>query len=422
MDKFPERYAALSPEQQALLARRLKAKGLDALLPEPATATSVAGPERGAAVKGVEQTSARANEGIPKKAMQFSLFFFSGDGLTTTDDKYHLLIEGAKFADQHGFSAVWTPERHFQRFGGLYPNPSVLSAALAMVTEHIQIRAGSVVLPLHNPIRVAEEWSVVDNLSKGRIALSAASGWHPGDFVLLPENYERRKEVMYRNLQIIQKLWAGEEVTFLDVGGNDARIRILPQPLQPSLPVWITTSGNPETWAKAGELGFNVLCSLINHPIDELAKRIQLYRDARTARGHAPQTGVVSVMLHTFVGRDTDVVKEQVKGPLRDYLSTFIGQYDHLNPLKDANIEVNRVIEQDREALVSFAFDRYFTMSSLLGSLDKCAQMIECLRETGVDEVACLVDFGLDVPTVMEGLHYLNELRDFDKAEDADEI
>src|SRR5215217_9633370 len=91
-------------------------------------------------------------------ALDFSLFFFSSDGSTNKPDKYNLLLDCARFADAAGFRAIWTPERHFQEFGGLYPNPSVLAAALAMITKRIQIRAGSVVLPLHNPVRVAEEW------------------------------------------------------------------------------------------------------------------------------------------------------------------------------------------------------------------------------------------------------------------------
>src|SRR5262249_28630343 len=107
--------------------------------------------------------------------MRFSLFFFSGNEAMFPEYKYQLIVEGAKFADRNGFTAIWTPERHFHSFGGLYPNPSVLAAALAMVTERLALRAGSVVLPLHNPIRVAEEWSVVDNLSRGRVGLSFAS-------------------------------------------------------------------------------------------------------------------------------------------------------------------------------------------------------------------------------------------------------
>ena len=75
---------------------------------------------------------------------QLSLFFFSADAADGQGNKYQLLLESAKFADEHGFAAVWTPERHFQRFGGLYGSPSVTGAALAVITKRISIRAGSI--------------------------------------------------------------------------------------------------------------------------------------------------------------------------------------------------------------------------------------------------------------------------------------
>jgi len=75
---------------------------------------------------------------------ELSLFFFSADSSERTDGKYRLLFDAAKFADEHGFTAVWTPERHFQRFGGLYGSPTATAAALAVMTRNIGIRAGSV--------------------------------------------------------------------------------------------------------------------------------------------------------------------------------------------------------------------------------------------------------------------------------------
>jgi hypothetical protein len=79
-----------------------------------------------------------------RKVMDFSLFYFASEDESAGGDRYRLLLEGAKFADRHGFKAVWTPERHFHSFGGLYPNPSVVGAAIAAITERVQIRAGSV--------------------------------------------------------------------------------------------------------------------------------------------------------------------------------------------------------------------------------------------------------------------------------------
>ena len=89
-------------------------------------------------------------------SLALSIFFFSADGNSDRHDKYELVFECARLADRYGFTAVWTPERHFTPFGGLYPNPAVLGAAIATQTKHIGIRAGSVVLPLHSVIRIVE--------------------------------------------------------------------------------------------------------------------------------------------------------------------------------------------------------------------------------------------------------------------------
>ena len=185
--------------------------------------------------------------------MRFSLLFFSGDGESASPDKYRTLIETSQYADACGVDAVWLPERHFQRFGGLYPNPAVIGAALGAVTRRIQIRAGSVVLPLHHPIRVAEEWAIVDNVTNGRAAISVATGWHPGDYVLAPELYTQRRERAFQNLELIQALWEGRDAQFPDVTGKPVSIRILPRPVQPKLPIWLTASSNPDTWIRAGK-------------------------------------------------------------------------------------------------------------------------------------------------------------------------
>ncbi|MEM7187702.1 MAG: LLM class flavin-dependent oxidoreductase [Bacteroidota bacterium] len=98
----------------------------------------------------------------PQPEMNFSFFYFP-TGESTEGDKYKLLVEGAKFADDHGFEAIWVPERHFHSFGDQFPNPSVAAAAVSTITNNIKLRSGSVVLPLHDSVRVAEEWSMIDN-------------------------------------------------------------------------------------------------------------------------------------------------------------------------------------------------------------------------------------------------------------------
>lgn len=339
------------------------------------------------------------------KTISFSLYFFSDDGSKTSDDKYQLVLESTKFADRHGFTAVWTPERHFQDFGGLYPNPSVLSAALAVLTERIQIRAGSVALPLHHPVRVAEEWSLVDNLSRGRVAVSFASGWHTDDFIFAPEVYDDRREVMFRHIELIQKLWAGEKIKLPSAGGAEVEFRMLPRPVQPKLPIWITSSGNAETWRRAGSIGANILAAYVGYSPEELAQRIKLYREARAAHGHDPHSGIVTIMLHTFVGNDDETVKEKVRAPFSNYLRSYFKQYE------TTGAGVTEVSEADKDALMSAAFEKYFETSTLMGAPDKCARLVDALVDVGVDEIACLVDFGVDADSVLASLAQLDELR-----------
>jgi len=355
----------------------------------------------------LENKVADENNGATRH-MDFSLFYFASADVGEYSDKYRLLIEGAKFADTHGFAAVWTPERHFHEFGGLYPNPSVTSAAIATVTERIQIRAGSVVLPLHDPLRVAEEWAVVDNLSNGRAAVSFASGWQPNDFVIAPENYANRKEVMLRGIETMRRLWRGEKVQRRDGNGIEIEVRILPRPIQRELPIWVTAAGSPETFRLAGEIGANLLTHLLGQSIEQLAGKIAIYRSAWREHGHGPATGHVTLMLHTFVGSSVDEVREKVREPFSNYLRSSVELWLARKPGQD----IGDFTEEELEDLVSYAFDRYFETSGLFGTPSTCLRMIDLLKSIDVDEVACLIDFGIDFDSVISSLHYLDTLKE----------
>jgi natural product biosynthesis luciferase-like monooxygenase protein len=409
MSDLDLRLAALSPEKRALFERMLKKQGLNAQ-PQTALANDVAAPvasdkRSAASAPGDDATNGDRYE------MNFSLFFFSEDGSESKRNKYELLIESAKFADKHDFSAVWTPERHFHAFGGPYPNPSVIAAALAMITRKIELRAGSVVLPLHNPLRVVEEWAVVDNLSEGRVSISFASGWHLDDFVLGPDKYADRKESIYRDIELVKKLWAGEALACRGVDGREVSVVTYPRPLNRQLSVWVTSAGNAETFRLAGESGANILTGLTGQQVHELAAKLKLYREARAQNGHDPATGKVALMLHTLVGDQDSEVREQVRQPMYDYLRVNLGLHEKMAQRRQVNIGSEAFSADDEETLLSFAFDRYWKGGALFGTPETCLQMVARLKEIGVTEIACLVDFGLDNATVLEGLTRLDQLR-----------
>lgn len=348
--------------------------------------------------------------------MDFSLFFFA-DGGVAGDDGYRLLLDSARFADANGFTAVWTPERHFHSFGGLYPNPAVTGAAVAALTERVAIRAGSVVAPLHHPLRVAEEWSVVDNLSKGRAGVSFASGWHAGDFVLRPENYADRKSVMVEAVETVRRLWRGEEVEFPDGAGDKRSVRIFPAPVQPELPVWITSAGSPETFRTAGCLRAGLLTHMLGQDHDRLAQNIAAYREETgDGRGH------VVLMLHTLIGTDSATVRELVREPFSNYLRSSADLVAKASGLLPAGLDPDRLQQRDKDALIAYAFERYFATSGLFGTVGDGVETVRRLEAAGVDEVACLIDFGVPRDHVLGSLRHLAELRRLTSQQPAEAI
>jgi natural product biosynthesis luciferase-like monooxygenase protein/amino acid adenylation domain-containing protein/non-ribosomal peptide synthase protein (TIGR01720 family) len=353
-----------------------------------------------------------------EKELAFSLFYFASD--VAAADGYRLLLEGAKFADKHGFQALWTPERHFHEFGGLYPNPSVTGAAVAAVTKRIQIRAGSVVLPLHNPIRVAEEWAVVDNLSRGRVGIAFASGWHANDFVFAPDKYAPRKEVMRQDIETVRKLWRGETIMVQGGTGDLIAVKALPRPVQAELPVWITSAGSVETFRLAGDAGAYVLTHLLGQDLQQLAAKIAVYREAWHRHGHDTQgqTGHVTLMIHTFIGTDLETVRATVRQPFRTYLRSSVDLLQRLAQSQGLDINANTFHEDDMQVLLDHAFERYFASSGLMGTVDSCLPMIENLKAIGVDELACLIDFGVVADEVLDGLQHLEALKEYSKPVD----
>jgi natural product biosynthesis luciferase-like monooxygenase protein len=351
-----------------------------------------------------------ARRAAPKqRSLDFSLFYFASDSGTDGHDRYKLLLEGAKFADRAGFKAVWTPERHFHSFGGLYPNPSVVSAAIAAVTERVQIRAGSVVSPLHHPARIAEEWSVVDNLSRGRVGISFANGWHDRDFALLPANFAERREIMRKNITTVRSLWKGESVEFPGGRGNAVPVKIYPKPVQAELPVWITAAGNPDTFKLAGEMGAGVLTHLLGQDLDDLGRKIKIYRDARKAHGH--DEGTVTIALHTFVGEDLAAVKEKVRGPLCRYLADSADLLKGLSQALYPGAEMKDLAKEEMDVLIEHSFNRYFELCGLLGTPDTCRTVLRKLAGLGIDEVACLIDFGVATDEALAALKLLDTVR-----------
>ncbi|MGW1131175.1 MupA/Atu3671 family FMN-dependent luciferase-like monooxygenase [Streptomyces griseoluteus] len=383
--------AALGPERRRLAERLLRERNR---ANRPATPEPAAPP------------AAASGSSTPR----VSLFFFSADTDDDARDKHALVLECAELADSLGLDAIWVPERHFDPFGAPYPSPGLLLAAIAARTSRIALRSGSVVLPLHDPLLVAEEWGVLDSLSRGRMGISLASGWHADDFVLNPGGYDGRKDVLEEGLADLRTLWNGGSITREGPGGRSVEVRTYPRP-ERTPEVWLTSSRNPDTWRTAGRLDLHVLTALLEQTVDEIAERVGLYHQALTEAGHPAHGRQVTCMLHTHLASDPADVEERVRGPLIRYLSAHMDLFSKYAAGGGAGIDPDEVTDADRQALLDHGLRRYMGTSGLFGNAATCLPKVEALAAAGITELGCLVDFGLPREQVLESVEELARLR-----------
>lgn len=346
------------------------------------------------------------------KHLDFSVFYFGNYDANNAAGKYQLLMDGAQYADAHGFSTVWIPERHFDEFGGFSPNPAVLAAAVARETKRIQICAGSVVAPLHDPIRIVEEWSLVDNLSDGRVGISFASGWHPNDFVFAPDSFSENRNVMFESIKTVKHLWSGGSISRKGGNNSDVVLRTFPRPKQAQVPIWLTVVNNPDSYQKAGELGLNILTNLMGQSLEDLANNIRLYKQAYAANGHDLSQARITVLIHTYLADNAEQAIEEARKPMCDYLLSSIHLFQKmaagLGPVQD----INRASKEDKDFIVNKAYEKYVATSALIGSATTVEPIVDVMLQMGVTELACFIDFGVNAQKVLESLPHINKLKD----------
>lgn len=383
--------------------------------PAPATPEPTPAPVASMAWNTAAVTAPRtapAKEVAPRTP-DFSVYFFGDypqDTSAPRQGQYELLMDVARFADRHGFHSLWMPERHFHSFGGLFPNPAVLAAALSRETERIRLNAGSVVLPLHDPIRVAEEWSMVDNLSGGRVGIGVASGWSANDFVFFPDRFGRHRELMYEQLEEVRTFWRGDALRRTS-GDGEAEVRLFPRPVQDAPPMYTAVVGNPASYELAARHDLGIVTNLMTQTVEQLRDNIALYRRSRAAHGLDPDAGRVAVLLHTYLADDHDTARTEAYEPLSRYMRASLSVFSGVTNSLGHSIDLAELSEDDLDAVFRRAYGRYCDQRALIGTADTVRPVVDAVTEAGADEIVALVDFGVTEDALRGGLPRLDALR-----------
>src|SRR6201987_365913 len=151
----------------------------------------------------------------------------------------------ALYADKLGMHSAWIGEHHFNSLGVLSCTDLVL-AYVAAQTKHIRLAPAVTVLPLHHPIRVAEQWATLDLLSTGRVDFAAGRGYDKREYLPFHVSFENKHGIFEEGLELVRKLWQGDGgLSHHGKNYSFDDVRITPKPIQRPLPIYVGSFSKP---------------------------------------------------------------------------------------------------------------------------------------------------------------------------------
>ncbi|MBC8241471.1 MAG: LLM class flavin-dependent oxidoreductase [Alphaproteobacteria bacterium] len=196
-------------------------------------------------------------------------------------------IAEAELAEDCGFHGFFFGEHHQDRDGFL-PSPLIVCSAVAARTKRIQIGTSVLLLPLHHPLHVAEDVVTLDVVSGGRFVLGVGLAYQDADFRAFGIEKKHRVGRFEEAIEILEKAWTGEPITYKGKHFDIEDVRILPRPIQrPGPPLWLG-AWVPAAIERAGRLGD----ALVLSPSAALGPTVEaanLYRAAAAAAGRTPE-------------------------------------------------------------------------------------------------------------------------------------
>jgi alkanesulfonate monooxygenase SsuD/methylene tetrahydromethanopterin reductase-like flavin-dependent oxidoreductase (luciferase family) len=287
--------------------------------------------------------------------------------------KLDAIVEECLLAERAGFHSIQIPDRHGR--GELFPGPLQLLTILARETERVALGPGALVLTLHNPMLVAGELAVIDNLSRGRLYVAIARGWNPQDWRYAGASQERLLGRFLEAAEVLRLAGAGDRISFTGEFFSIEDSLVTPRPYQPGgYPIW-AGGQSPAAVRRAAELGHGWVCMPFPLPRAEIREHLRLYRERAAELGKRP---FVSLMRYGWVA-------DTFEQAAREFGVHYVGEmqtYFRGGPFArhpDFGSEASITTESVRPYLV-------------IGSRDQCIEAIERYAdEYGIDHVSMML-------------------------------
>jgi len=324
-------------------------------------------------------------------------YFFQAPPSLTHPEVVQREIEQMVWTEELGFDSIWLTEHHFIEYG-LSVSPAVLAAAAAMRTQRVRIGLAAAILPFHDPVRLAEELAMVDILSGGRLDVGVGRGNRPVEFegyrVPQIENRERFEEA----LEIMVRAWTKERFAFEGRHFTIPEVRVIPKPVQQPHPPLYVVCVSPDTIEATALRGLPMLNSILRGPLDPLVQQRDTYVKACHKAGRsdaeiAALLGRWGVSRHIYVAASDAQAQAEAKDAemwYQEALRRFLipDDIDRVHPLLQPGFRAAA------ERLAHITWEQLVAETLAVGSPDTVAAKLAEMRDLGVGEVLCWMNFG----------------------------
>ena len=292
------------------------------------------------------------------------------------DEQFDIMVR----AEEFGFYSIWPAEHHFSEYG-YCASPAVTLAALAVRTQRIRLGTGVVVLPLNHPVRVAEDFAILDLLSGGRVDLGVGRGYQPHEFAGYGVDQTRSRDIFHESVEIIQKAWTEERFDYYGEFYQLHDLSVRPKPLQkPHPPIWMA-SLSPATFQLCGRYGFNLMCApVFGFDVNRGAAQIDEYRQALEEHGRKPADHEIAGLIMTYVAETTEQALADFQDAVMWYFHTFA---KYIAPPKgQPAVKSYEMYTAARDWLQTLEWDAIVRSGAVVcGSPDQVAERIAQIHE-----------------------------------------
>jgi len=221
----------------------------------------------------------------------------------TFAQEYRETLEFVKLAEDLGFDSAWVSEHHGASDGYL-PSLLLMLAAFAAVTERIELGTGLILTPLHDPIRLAEDSAVVDQLSGGRLVLGLGLGWREEEFRMFGVPLDSRVPRLLETVEVLRRAWTGERFSFRGRVFTYDHVRVTPPPAQRGGPSIFLGGYNERALRRAGRLGDGYMTD--DTALESLQSALAHVEEGARSAGRDPRSLELVLFQNAFVSADGD--------------------------------------------------------------------------------------------------------------------